>query len=112
MASSTSRNVQALSLFIKPTKQAWVSIPTAFILFSVALALLWVLLEPPVQTVTALLVGGLSIAVSDLFGASAKRLGTPVHVLCVSGFYCGAWLVVFVVDWLLFDLQFMAWMGW
>lgn len=112
MASSTSRNVQGLSFFIKPTKQAWLSMQIAFLLFSAALALLWAGLDTPVQMVTALLVGGLSIGTADLFGASAKRLGTPAHVLCVSGFYCGAWLVVFVLDWLFFDSQFMAWMGW
>ena len=112
MASSTSRSLPALAIFTKPTKKALVSTVVAFVLFATALVLLWSLLNPSAQTVVALFVGGLSIGAADLFGASAKRIGTMLHILCLSGFYCGAWLVVLALDWLLFDLHFMTWMGW
>lgn len=112
MSSSTSRTSPELAFFTKPDKALLQLTAVTLLLFFMGLALLWVLLAPSAQTVLALLVAGLSVGMADLFGASAKRLGTLSHVLCVSGFYCGAWLVVFAFDWLFFDLLVMGWMGW
>lgn len=112
MPSFSTLSLQHRALFTKPTKQGWLTFALALSVFSLALGLLSVVFSLPTQTTIAMLVGGLSVGVADLLGAGAKRVGTLQHVLCVAGFYCGAWLAMFVFDWLFFGRAVMPWMGW
>ncbi len=112
MPSHPISSLPSRALFTKPTKQGWLTFGAALACFCVALSLLAALFSLPTQTTIAMLVGGLSVGLSDLFGASAKRVGTMHHVLCVAGFYCGAWFAMFVFDVLFFGHTVMPWMGW
>lgn len=112
MSSHPTLSLPSRALFTKPTKQGWLTFGVALACFCVALGLLAALFSLPTQTTIAMLVGGLSVGLSDLLGASAKRVGTMQHVLCVAGFYCGAWLAMFVFDVLFFGHTVMPWMGW
>lgn len=104
-------SVVAPDFFIKPTKSTVFFTSFAFGVFCVVLLVLWGTFGVSPQLALSLFIGGFASMAVELAGATAKRIGTKDHVLCVAGFYCGIWLVIAFVDWLFFAGRFYAWLG-